>query len=248
MNSKTWIFGACLLSTLSAATIWAQETAPPNAAELLAGSIAYHDPEGVWETGAFRLELAETRPNGPDRETVLSIDNSKGRFEITTQRGETPLTGKLAGEACEITIDGEANPSAEAQEANRWTCERLAWIRNYYTYLWGLPMKLRDPGTPLDPAAELTTFENRPVYGLRVAYEEPVGDDIWYFYLDRETLELVGYRFYHDEAVGDGEVIPLEGEIEGAGLRLPKSRAWYKHQGGDHLGTDILISLQSFDD
>ena len=51
------------------------------------------------------------------------------------------------------------------------------------------------------------------------------------------------YRFYHDEAAGDGEYIVLDGELEAAGLRLPKSRAWYIHKEDRHLGTDVLVAL-----
>ncbi len=35
----------------------------------------------------------------------------------------------------------------------------------------------------------------------------------------------------------------LDGELEASGLRLPKRRAWYTHQGDRHLGTDTLTAL-----
>jgi len=55
-------------------------------------------------------------------------------------------------------------------------------IRNYYSYLWGMPMKLRDPGTRLDPEIRETTFEGRPVRALKFTYGAEVGSDTLHFY------------------------------------------------------------------
>ena len=61
---------------------------------------------------------------------------------------------------------------------------------------------------------------------------------------DRKTYALVGYRFYHDESKNDGEYIVLEGEASGAGLKLPKTRKWYRHEDDGFLGTDIIESMR----
>ena len=114
---------------------------------------------------------------------------------------------------------------------------------NYYVYLWGLPMKLLDEGTSLDPDAPSMDYQDKLVQAVRVTYDPEVGSDVWYFYLDNETHALVGYRFFHDEAKGDGEYITLDGMVEAAGLRLPKARSWYTNAEDRYLGTDTLISL-----
>lgn len=75
---------------------------------------------------------------------------------------------------------------------------------------------------------------------VRVTYEEDVGSDTWYFYLDPLNYRMVGYRFYHDEAANDGEYIVLQDEYRLGGLRIPQSRSWYRNDDGTYLGTDIL--------
>ncbi|HBL29205.1 MAG TPA: hypothetical protein DD490_20430 [Acidobacteria bacterium] len=217
----------------------------PSAAELLARSIAWHDPEGRWATGAWRLTLAETAPGEePGAATVLEIDNGRGRFVWSTERDGARLRGELRGDECILTLNGSTEIAPAEREKHRLTCERLPKLRNYFTYLWGLPMKLRDPGTRLDPEVRETTFEGRAVRALKITYAEGVGSDTWYFYLDRETSALVGYRFFHDEAKGDGEFIPLEGETTGGGLRLPRQRSWFTNQDRKLLGTDTLVAIE----
>ncbi len=227
---------------LSSIVLWAIPAgAQPAPAEVLERSIAYHDPEGRFLTRPHRLSFLETRPDGPDRQTEALIDVTGERFELV-RRGEVEIAGVMGGGRCAMTLDGRSEVSDEEREKHRLSCERLTLLRDYYTYLWGLPMKLRDPGTRLGVVTE-TTYAGRDVYGLRVTYDAEVGGDVWYFYFDPESFALVGYRFYHDEAKNDGEYIVLEGVHESAGLRLPKQRAWYTHQEDRHLGTDTLTAI-----
>ena len=50
------------------------------AKELLLRSIGYHDPDGQWGSGVFRLELSESRPDGTARTTEIVIDVAGGTF------------------------------------------------------------------------------------------------------------------------------------------------------------------------
>ena len=206
-------------------------------------SIAYHDPDGVWGSAALKFEITETRPDGSDRKTVLSTGPGGDDFGWETRRDGHHLEGVLTDSGCLLRLDGSEEITEEDRETYGLKCERLRWLRNYYAYLWGLPMKLRDEGTLLDPDVERIELKGRPVVALRVTYDAAVGKDTWYFYLDPETAALVAYRFYHDEAKGDGELIELEGQVEAAGMRLPKARTWITNADGRLLGTDTLEKL-----
>lgn len=216
----------------------------PGASEVLDRSIAYHDPHGDWGRTGLRLAIRETRPDGTERRTRILINAPLDSFEIQTQRDGAEIEGLMAGEQCLLTLDGSAEFSDEQRNKYRLTCENLGWLRNYYTYLWGLPMKLRDPGTRLDPKVIDTSYRERPVWAIRVKYDPKVGTDTWYFYFDPQTYALVGYRFYHDEALNDGEYILLQGEIEDSGMRLPARRAWYVNADDRYLGDDTLTELR----
>jgi hypothetical protein len=218
----------------------------PVAEDVLSAAIARHDPDGVWATGAFRLAFEESRPDGSIRETEVLIDHGRGRFEIDSERAGRSIRGELGAGYCRWLLDGSSKFSDEEREELRLTCDRLEWIRNYYLYLWGLPMKLRDPGTLVEPSAKETSFEGREALEVRITYEEEVGSDVWYFYFDPQDRALIGYRFYHDEAANDGEFIVLEGLERGAGLVLPRQRTWYTHQGRELLGTDVLVKIELF--
>lgn len=210
-------------------------TAALSAQEMLERSMAYHDPGGVFDETAIQIELTESRPNGADRKTSIVIDNDNNRFSMKRKAEGNDATA--------IVTHGDTviEAGSDADDAH----ERARRTRNYYVYLYGLPMKLTDPGTILAPDAKQTEFMGHEAFELKVTYEEAVGGDTWYFYLDPESYALIGYRFYHDESKNDGEYITLEGEAKGAGLRLPKTRRWYRHQDESFLGEDTIVSIAS---
>jgi len=219
----------------------------PTAAELLNRSIAYHDPQGSWERGRFAITDVSTRPDGSDeRRTVLRFDNARSQFARESHIDGHVVTVVMHNDAVkEARLDGRANFSGD--EIKRYQLARpyLLMRRNFWLYLLGLPMKLRDPGTRLDPKVNATIFQGKAVYELRVTYEEGVGRDTWYFYLDRETCALVGHRFYHNESAGDGEFTVLSEEVSGQGLTLPRIRKWHHNKDAKWFITHTILSIEA---
>lgn len=225
----------------------------PSARALLERSIAYHDPEGLWGEAVVQVvvrgELSEELAARRGYSTTVRravIDPPSGRFALSYERDGALVEISVRGDEASVTVDGRSDLAPEELERYGAAPPRPLVLRDYMTYLYGLPMKLRDPGTNLDPEPERTTFRGRDVWSLRVTYDEEVGSDTWYFYLDPETAALVGYRFYHDEAAEDGEFIVLEDEIRAGGLRLPKVRHWYINRDGTYLATDTVQELRVF--
>ncbi len=194
------------------------------ASEILDRSIGFHDPDGEWPTLQAELTFKETRPNGPDRKAVATVNNNKGFFALNRNDEEVY---RVEGDNCTV-------------EKGEGTNDRGLMLRNYYLYLWGLPMKLKDPGTPLDDAYAEETLDGVDCYVLRVPYEA----DIWYFYMRKDNFAMIAYKFYKDEEAGKGEFIPTEGLFSVKNMKIPNNRTWYELPGNRILGTDILTAAQ----
>ena len=209
--------------------------------ELLNQAITYHDPRGRWDEGVFSLHLYETRPGNDYRLTDIRIDNQNGSFTLDRQTGPNHVYRYTDADTCIVLENGEEKMFVQAEDIHTLRCRDNARYQNYYTYIWGLPMKLRDPGTIVHPEVYRRDFFGRELLELKVTYEPDVGGDTWYFYFDPMTYALSGYRFYHDETANDGEYILLEDEINIDGVRLPAKRHWYTHGTGEYLGTDTVV-------
>ncbi|MEO0338234.1 MAG: DUF6503 family protein [Bacteroidota bacterium] len=211
-----------------------------SASELIDLSIQYHDPSGNWGKKKLNWTFHEERPDGSMRVSEMEWTPKNDRFVLLQQLGENQLHREVNAEDCISKLNGNTSISEEDAKKYRLNCERNAMYRNYYTYLWGMPMKLKDPGTIIDPTVKAKDFFGQDLLEIQVTYDPEVGGDIWYFYFDPTTYALSGYRFYHDESANDGEYILFEGEVEKKGMKIPANRTWYTHKDQRLLGTDRL--------
>ena len=211
------------------------------AEEVLDRAIAYHDPNGNWGRLQEVLSIDMTYADGRVRTSKIAVNMPKNYFKLTATTDNTTIEQELTGDDCVLKLNGSTEISEEAIKANRLTCERANTLKNYYLYLYGLPMKLKDQGTQLDPLVRTKRFKGKEYKVLKVTYDSEVGDDTWYFYFDPTTFAMEVYQFYHEESKNDGEYILLS-DLETVGdIKMPKVRAWYYNKDDQHLGTDVLV-------
>ena len=212
----------------------------PSAQEVLDLSIAYHDPNNNWEgfKGTFTVKM-ET-PSRPLRTSQIYLDFNKSYFKYIVEQGNNIIEGVWNKGNCSHKLNNSERFTSKEAEKHRLNCDRTTKMKDYYTYLYGLPMKIKDPGTILDEKVEKTSFHGEEFYKLRVDYEEEVGKDVWYFYFDTKDFRLRHYQFFHDLSKNDGEYILLSEEEVVQGIKMPKVRAWYMNNDDRYLGTDVL--------
>lgn len=208
--------------------------------QLLEQSIQYHDPNGLWGTFKSSFTLYAERPDRETKATKLIFDRTQGYFEFSECAEANYWTASFDQDQCRIRFNGSEDFSSEIKQTYGLNCDRMKRYRDYYTYLMGLPMKLKDPGTLIASQGILMERQGTSYWMLKVTYAPEVGSDTWYFYFDTETFALKQYQFFHNEAKNDGEYIILEEEIEIGGIRLPKKRSWYYNSDQTYLGTDHL--------
>ncbi len=210
---------------------------------LLEKAIAYHDPQNKWPSFKGTLQITTNSPDGSSRIRDISLDLPDQYFKLTTTSEQHKIEQVIDHGKCSFTLNGSQNISEEDTKKHSLDCERATTMKNYYTYLYGLPMKLTDPGTHIDPKVEIRKFKGKEYLVLTVNYEEGVGKDSWYFYFDPKSYALEVYQFYHDETKNDGEYILLSGLENAFGIKMPKSRAWYLNKENKYLGTDVLVKV-----
>lgn len=207
-------------------------------------SIAYHDPDDLLRTKTLVFELSESRPNASARSSMIKINIPNEITQISRKVDGIETSYDRHGDQLKIGLNGRTKLTDQEIMDHRLTPERAASMLSYYRYLWHLPITLLDPGTILHPQVIQKNFYGLDCYELRVTYDAAIGGDIWYFYFDKGTYALRGYRFYHDEGKNDGEYILLEGESSYKSLRLPLKRKWYMNADDKFLGEDILLKLR----
>ena len=231
-----WRLGLALW--LSAGSAFAGDHA---AEELLRRTIAFHDPSGRWMQSTFQFDIKSTYADGRARVRKSRVNFATGAYEQNQEVEGRRVRMAVTNGNCAIEVDGQRDVPPDFAQKHRLSCERAKLFRNYISYLWGLPMKLKDPGTRLDPKVETGTFRGEKVRVLTVRYEPSTGTDVWRFYIRERTAEMIGYAF--EKADGKGEYIVLEGiQVLSNGARIPRVRKWYETKGDVFLGSDVLLS------
>ena len=180
------------LTLLLIGTLWGcgGEPAPPEAAPeapvpevsaseaLIAKSIAYHDPDGRWDTGEIALRIMESRPNGVTRTVEVGMAPGRGAMEVSRETDSETVSFVVAGEEImRRTVGADESLDEAALADHGLDSERVMWLRNYYLFVWGLPMKLRDSGTIVDPEPVADSYNDQEALKVRVSYDPEVGGD-----------------------------------------------------------------------
>ncbi|MBT8223366.1 MAG: hypothetical protein KJN96_09380, partial [Eudoraea sp.] len=161
--------------------------------ELLEHAIRYHDPEGNWNSFKGQFLVVMDSPDRPKRTSDITMDLSNSYFHLLVDQEGATTAYQLEQGHCTLLLNGKSDFSEEEAKTHRLSCERGELMKDYYTYLYGLPMKLRDPGTQIDPLVRRNTFKGKEYLVLRVTYDKEVGEDIWYFYFNPETYAMEVY-------------------------------------------------------
>jgi hypothetical protein len=214
---------ACLF-IISAFIISCSETSDNlTGPELIQKSIEFHDPNQVWPNLKATFEFTDSLPAPREsRSYSVSFENKLSKMVYRNQ----DINYIVWNDSVQV-FEGEIDN------------ERAIRMRNYYTYLWGLPMKLNDSGTQIDQEVSREELNGKSYLVARVPYEK----DIWYFYIDPSTFQMEAYKFYQDEPNQKGEIIYLEGLMDFQGLKIPANRTWYRTETPEFLGTDKLIEI-----
>jgi hypothetical protein len=215
------------------------------AEKLLDNAIAYHDPNQNWNSFNGELQIRMETPTQSDRNSDILINLPEDYFYVKAVRDSITVEYEVSSEVCEARLNGSTNYSDEDAKKHRLSCENAKRYKNYYTYLYGLPMKLKDPGTHISETVERKSFKGKDYLILKVTYDKEVGTDIWYFYFDPETYAMEVYQFFRQDENGNqkdetGEYILLTEEAIVNDIKMPKIRAWYYNKDDKYLGTDIL--------
>ena len=207
--------------------------------QLLEKAIKFHDPNGNWETFKGELFVTMETPKGTPRKSKININLPEEYFYVKAIKDTIVTEYTINKSDCIMALNGDKNPSEATKKKHSLSCERANLYKNYYTYLYGLPMKLKDEGTIIHQKIEKRKFKGKDYLVLKATYNKEVGKDTWYFYFNPKTYAMEVYQFFKEKK-NSGEYILLSGLETINDVKMPKVRAWYYNKDDGYLGTDIL--------
>ena len=213
----------------------------PTGQNIIDNSIKFHDPTGNWDRFDHRLNFNQQRPGKEMTKRKVYLNNKKKEFQFWAQYDEGLLSYTVKNNSGSYSWNGSSDVPQDLAKKYRIDNTRAVMYRDYYSYLYGMPMKLKDASAIIHPEASIVDFYGEKYYKVKITYNPAAGDDIWYFYFDPETYALEAYQFFHDESKNDGEYILFEELHEVDKIKMPRIRKWYYNKDEKYIASDILI-------
>jgi hypothetical protein len=215
-----------------------------NGQQLLNKAIKTHDPNRNWNSFQGGFQITMTTPSQPERVSDITINLPEESFEVNAVR-DSILTSYYVVKEVGAAFKSDLRQVEKVIMTTEKDAERALFMKNYYTYLYGLPMKLKDEGTNIDNKIERKTFKGKEYLVLKATYDQNVGSDAWFFYFDPTTYKMEIYQFFKTDASGKikphtGEYIVLSGNQVVNDIHMPKVRKWYYNKDDQFLGTDVI--------
>ena len=201
-------------------------TNPPLTAEdIIQKSIKYHDPKGNFNelNARFYFESAFSWNDSIPEELVMDMDFKN--YALVYRNLDREMELEYQKDTC-FTHKGETS------------CRDFIWAYDFYLYIWGLPMKLSDPGIDVKDTVYSIHHKGKELKAIDIEYET----EYYSFYFD-SLYALNGFQFIKKDNPEKGEQIWLEGVIEHEGIKFPKKRVWYDLK-NNLLGTNECVKTE----
>ncbi|WP_213523552.1 DUF6503 family protein [Nonlabens sp.] len=212
--------------------------------ELLEKAIKAHDPYNNWPSFNESIQITMTAPKSPKRVSDVTINLLAQTFKLIAVRDSVMTKYRVNVNEISVVKADWKNPKKKLETAEK-DLERAVFMKNYYTYLYGLPMKLKDQGTHIAEKVERKSFIGKEYLVLKATYDQHVGSDAWFFYFDPTTYQMEVYQFFKTDPSGKilpdtGEYILLSETHRVNDIYMPKVRKWYGNKEDQFLGTDEI--------
>lgn len=199
------------------------------------------DPEGLFEQTTFNLRIQEPRIQTPERFSEVLFNYETGAFVLNRKREDKTVSYSINEKGNpEIALDGCKRVSDADKLKYGLDPDRNRNYRNYYQYLYGLPMILQDKGKFSFVSSSETVFKDQKAMEYTFQLTTPIFSSIWKTtFLQNGTLTKLD--FYNMVNPNEGEYIIFDGTYQNESITIPRFRHWYSKKENEYLGSDIIV-------
>ena len=206
--------------------------------DVIDASIRYHDPNMRWSSLNDEFLVISERDS-----TRLILANNESRVEWDEKlKDGRIITGGYVGDSCYVKLDGKSIEPKGEIENFLLDCPQIIGRSNYWLYMFGLPMKLKDRQAEIDPSSVLVDFLGKKYWRVKVGYEGSAEGERWQFYFAPDTYRFAIAQYFHPALGEDSEYIIYDTPIDLHGMVLPAKHSWYMLNEKEFIGSEQLTS------
>ena len=198
------------------------------AQKIVNNAIKFHDPNSSWSSLHANFHFQSCFKHNPFSPENLEVEINVPENKFKYSNIERDFAAVYRKDTCE-TISSVGN------------CNNYSWTKNFYTYVWRLPMKLQDPGTAIDSVFSIEKLSNDNCYKIAVNYP----NENFNFYFKCSNFELHAFSFLKNDSSGHGEFVEMKGTFSFKEIKSPQKRTWKDIHTRDTLGTNTVTNIET---
>lgn len=198
---------------------------PKSAIEIINKSVTFHDQHNHWSklNAQFNFDSKFSIATFPQETLNISMNVKTDAFHYHNPKRKVKV--QYINDVC-------------SADSCTGACKGYSWTKSFYPYIWGLPMKLKDPGyTPEKDWAECI-FNMYPCYSVKMNYE----NENFIYYFDQSDFQLRGFQFLKNDESKHGEIVTLKGLHTFDGIKFPAHRTWLNLD-SSLIGTNEVLKI-----
>jgi hypothetical protein len=196
--------------------------------KIVENAVKFNDPNNNWKSLHANFSFESAFKHNPFPVENLEIEINVPKNEFRYSNSERDFEAIYKKDTCE-TISKQGN------------CNNYAWTKDFYTYVWGLPMKLQDPQTNIISFFTIENINKHPCYKVGVKYPNEDFD----FYFKCSNFELLAFSFSKNDSSGHSEFVELKGLYAFNNIKFPETRTWKDNNTQKTLGTNTVKKITS---
>jgi hypothetical protein len=219
--------------------------------ELLARTIAYHDPTGVWDSFSGTVRLITARADGSSSGfEFIHVDNPSNLYRAVRIVGDVRIEFGESEGNCFHSLNGETELTPDEIERYNLVCENTLFRSEHHTAHIGLPMEIRESGMQIDEDVTRTELGGEPalswtMVGDSTTVRHPYWASRVTLFVNPDTYAMLGYQVEPPE--GSGMLWLLSGELDINGIKMPQVKRVYDPEDGSLIFTDVFTHVTEWE-
>jgi hypothetical protein len=200
------------------------------------------DPENVFSEMIFHMRIQEPRVGNPERFSNVFLNKGTGAFRLERNR-EDKIAAYIIKEdgTNEVTLDG-CQKFTEVEAKTYWLDPKINYrYKEYYKYLFGLPIILNDAERFKFISSEETSWKGQEAITYTFNLTTPIFSPQWKLTFTKEDHVLQRLDFYDPENPEEGEYLLFYGKHQVGSITIPRMKHWYDKKNDEYLGSDIIV-------
>lgn len=202
-----------------------------------------YDKNDQWQQLEFAFHIQEPRVQNPQRYSKIKMNLATNHFEMERTRPEGVVKRMLDGKGnSKITVNDQEDIDTGLIKKYGLNAKGTQRYQGFYKTMYGFPMTLTpDFYKELENAKQIS-FEGKDVYEISMELKGAMISKHWAILVDLASYEVLALQFRHPlDPEHEIEQIRFEGEVEIAGVRIPRMRHWTIVGTNEYLGSDIIV-------